>query len=105
MRKDNKNSDAIKKASAESLKQAVKNSDQSGDFLGIRDLPGSGDGADGKFVEIEQDMSDYSSRRDPEESRYDEAGNPVRTQGDSEMDNYYNPEGKKISDSVPQESL
>lgn len=63
-----------------------KESDQSQFSIGIRDLH-DGDPEDGKFGEFEV-LPSY--RRDPEESRYDEAGQPVRTQGDVEMEKLKN---------------
>ncbi len=63
-----------------------KESDQSTHSLGIRDLIGS-DPEDAKFNEVEI-LPSY--RRDPEESRYNEAGQPVPTQGDYEMEKLKN---------------
>jgi hypothetical protein len=83
---------------------ADENSDQSKFSRGIRDIDNKRD--DGKFIEVEQNPTD---RRDPEESRHDEAGFPIFTQGDEEMNDLSkknkNPEGSKISSSEPQESL
>jgi hypothetical protein len=56
------------------------NSDQSKFSRGIRDLKDH-EKDDGKFVEAEINTSD---RRDPEESKYNEAGQPVATQAEVE---------------------
>lgn len=58
-------------------------SDQASFNLGIREVE-KHEPDDGKFIELEQLPTD---RRDPEESRYNEAGQPVITQGDKEMEN------------------
>jgi hypothetical protein len=68
------------------VKEKEKESDQSKFSMGIRDLKNV-DPDDGKFGEFEV-LPSY--RRDPEESRYDEAGQPVRTQGDVEMEKLKN---------------
>lgn len=54
-----------------------------------------------EFVEIEQNPT---GRRDPEESRHNEAGSRVITQGDIEFNKLnQNSEGRKISDTQPQD--
>jgi hypothetical protein len=54
--------------------------DQSKFNLGIRDLPGQNDSEDGKFNE--QNEAVQHDRRDPEESRHNEAGQKIPTQSD-----------------------
>ena len=67
-------------------------SDQVPSNKGIREVPQRDPGA-GQFIELE----DLASRRDPEESRYNEAGSPQdATQGDLEM--------AKIANGIPQKS-
>jgi len=78
-------------AEAKRVETPIENSDQSEYNLGIRDLVEC-DSMNGKFVEFE---TCPLHRRDPEESRYDEAGAPVITQGDIEMKKLSKSAGKQ----------
>jgi hypothetical protein len=89
------------------MNEDVRNSgaDQDRFTAGVRDLQGQSESDDGKFYEIEREEDHF--RRDPEESRHNEGGQRVRTEGDAEFEKLADtsPEGRKISTTKPQTSL